>query len=139
MDDATQVKQLKSSEHAGGIASSGKFQVSATIKRGLFKREAVPVKIYKFNALGCIIKTDEIFSVNKPAILTLAFIMEPMNLVITNIEANVISSQKDCSCFYYEMIFTERSQQQYQTKLRQLERLVKLNQNFLSSIRQKVS
>ncbi|ARU56355.1 MAG: hypothetical protein MI864_23690 [Pseudomonadales bacterium] len=71
------------------------------VKRGLFTRDWVDVKVYEFTPLHCVIKTDEIFDIQAPIPLSFQLLLDVNDIVIEELIGRVVKKRKDCSCFHY--------------------------------------
>ena len=99
------------------------------VKRGLFSREWIDVKTFEFCHSHCVIKTDEIYEINSPIILSFYFNTAMTDIVLEEYVGKVRKKKKDCSCFHYYIDLKDgKSQENAESaasKIRQIATLIK--------------
>ena len=83
--------------------------IQVKVRRGFFKKEWVDIQSYLLSNTHCIIKTDELFPINEKITLSLILSLDPSDLIIDSITANVLNQKKECSCFFYHLEFNQES------------------------------
>lgn len=115
--------------------SCDKFHLKLTVKRSLFKKETLVVKCLAFEQEGCVIRSDEVLTENQIIPLSALYSMEPMNIEIPELSATLVSKTKDCSCYLYQLKFTDICRTKYSRQLNQLEKLLNLHSSLQPSNR----
>ncbi|MFE8069949.1 hypothetical protein QQM79_02725 [Marinobacteraceae bacterium S3BR75-40.1] len=80
-------------------------------RRGLFKREAVDVRVFALTDEVCVVKTDESFKPGEELALDFSLSMPFEDLSAEGITAQVSDTEKYCSNFFYTLVFKEPLEQ----------------------------
>lgn len=100
--------------------------IRVKVRRGFLKSEWVDVKSYMLNRKHCIIKTDELFSLNSKINISLRLKLEPTDLVIDSLSATVLKQKKECSCFFYYLELNDENTKNANSAESPIGRLVSL-------------
>lgn len=95
-----------------------------SMRRGLFRREQIDVRVFALSAQHCVIKTDEEFGPGDAISITLMLTMPFENLLLEQLPGVVRNSRKHCSNFFYHIDFKLDQVRAAHTVQQRLQRMV---------------
>ena len=85
------------------------------------------MKTYEFTLQHCIVKTDEIYNVGSPIVMSMRFKLDLNEIVVEELTGIVRKKRKDCSCFHYyvELPSTQDMGTMEANKIKQIDSIIR--------------